>query len=42
MNFIQEEENKNFDQVYKKEFFNLIASDKISLWRSIPDTRDPL
>ncbi|CAF5217111.1 unnamed protein product, partial [Rotaria magnacalcarata] len=26
----------------KKEFFNLRASDKISLWRSIPDTRDGL
>jgi polypeptide N-acetylgalactosaminyltransferase len=24
----------------KKEFFNLRASDKVSLWRSIPDTRD--
>ena len=26
----------------KKEFFNLRASDKVSLWRSIPDSRDPL
>jgi hypothetical protein len=26
----------------KKEFFNLRASEKISLWRSIPDTRDVL
>jgi hypothetical protein len=26
----------------KKEFFNLRASDKVSLWRSIPDTRDGL
>ncbi|CAF0715034.1 unnamed protein product [Brachionus calyciflorus] len=34
------EESKNLDEIYKKEFFNLIASDKISLWRSIPDTRD--
>ena len=24
----------------KKEFFNLRASDKVSLWRSIPDSRD--
>jgi hypothetical protein len=26
----------------KKEFFNLRASDKISLWRSVPDSRDQL
>jgi hypothetical protein len=26
----------------KKEFFSLRASDKVSLWRSIPDTRDQL
>ena len=26
----------------KKEFFNLRASEKISLWRSIPDTRDSM
>jgi hypothetical protein len=26
----------------KKEFFNLRASEKISLWRSIPDSRDGL
>ncbi|CAF3858812.1 unnamed protein product [Rotaria sp. Silwood2] len=36
------EESKNLDAVMKKEFFNLRASDKISLWRSIPDTRDSL
>ncbi|CAF4748072.1 unnamed protein product [Rotaria socialis] len=36
------EESKNLDAVMKKEFFNLRASDKISLWRSIPDTRDQL
>ncbi|CAF1161265.1 unnamed protein product [Rotaria sp. Silwood1] len=36
------EESQNLDAVMKKEFFNLRASDKISLWRSIPDTRDQL
>ncbi|CAF0774469.1 unnamed protein product [Adineta steineri] len=36
------DESKNLDAVMKKEFFNLRASDKISLWRSIPDTRDEL
>ncbi|CAF1111639.1 unnamed protein product [Rotaria sordida] len=36
------EESKNLDVVMKKEFFNLRASDKISLWRSLPDTRDQL
>jgi len=36
------EESKNLDEVMKKEFFNLRASDKISLWRTIPDTRDVL
>ncbi|CAF1553477.1 unnamed protein product [Rotaria magnacalcarata] len=36
------EESKGLDEVMKKEFFNLRASDKISLWRSIPDTRDGL
>ncbi|CAF1122170.1 unnamed protein product [Adineta ricciae] len=33
-------ESKDLQQVLAKEFFNLRASDKISLWRSIPDTRD--
>lgn len=28
------------DDVYKKEFFNLRASDKISLWRTVPDVRE--
>ncbi|CAF1460935.1 unnamed protein product [Rotaria sp. Silwood1] len=36
------EESKDLDAIMKKEFFNLRASDKISLWRSIPDTRDSL
>ncbi|CAF1081248.1 unnamed protein product [Rotaria sordida] len=41
-NIGQAEESKNLDVVMKKEFFNLRASDKISLWRSLPDTRDQL
>jgi hypothetical protein len=28
------------EEIYKKEFFNLKASEKISLWRSLPDVRD--
>jgi hypothetical protein len=36
------DESKNLDAVMKKEFFNVRASDKISLWRTIPDTRDVL
>ncbi|CAF3989699.1 unnamed protein product, partial [Adineta steineri] len=36
------DESKDLDAVMKKEFFNLRASDKISLWRSIPDTRHEL
>jgi hypothetical protein len=40
--FFQAEESKDLDLVMKKEFFNLRASDKISLWRSVPDTRDGL
>ena len=38
----QPEESKGLDEVLKKEFFNLRASEKISLWRSVPDTRDAL
>ena len=34
------EEGVDIDEVYKKEFFNLRASDKISLWRSLPDMRN--
>jgi polypeptide N-acetylgalactosaminyltransferase len=37
--FLNEEEKKGIDDVYKKEFFNLRASDKVSLWRSLPDVR---
>lgn len=37
---LTEEESKGIDEIYKKEFFNLRASDKISLWRSVPDVRD--
>ncbi|CAF1256559.1 unnamed protein product [Adineta steineri] len=36
------DKSKDLDAVMKKEFFNLRASDKISLWRSIPDTRHEL
>ena len=39
--FLNSEESKGIEEVYKKEFFNLRASDKISLWRSIPDSRFP-
>jgi hypothetical protein len=28
------------EKLYKKEAFNIIASDKISLQRSVPDVRD--
>ena len=38
--FLQANESKDLQQILAKEFFNLRASDKISLWRSIPDTRD--
>ncbi|UJR37273.1 hypothetical protein I4U23_029982 [Adineta vaga] len=34
------DESKGLEEIVKKEFFNLRASDKVSLWRSIPDTRD--
>lgn len=36
------EEGRLAEEVMKKEAFNLMASDKISLNRSIPDSRDPL
>jgi hypothetical protein len=42
LGLFQEDESKGLDAVMKKEFFNLRASDKVSLWRSIPDTRDQL
>ncbi|XP_071454511.1 polypeptide N-acetylgalactosaminyltransferase 1 isoform X2 [Hetaerina americana] len=35
-------EAKLADKIMKKEAFNIILSDKISLTRSIPDSRDPL
>ncbi len=38
--YLTDEENKGIEEVYKKEFFNLRVSDKVSLWRSIPDARD--
>lgn len=36
------EEAKLVDAAMKKEAFNIIASDRISLNRSVPDSRDPL
>lgn len=36
------EEGRVAEEVMKKEAFNLIASDKISLNRTVPDSRDPL
>ena len=35
------EEQKEADRLFKKEAFNIIASDKIALDRSIRDNRDP-
>lgn len=39
--FHQKEEQVGIEEVYAKEFFNLRVSDKISLWRSLPDMRHP-
>ncbi|XP_066977133.1 probable N-acetylgalactosaminyltransferase 9 isoform X2 [Macrobrachium rosenbergii] len=36
------EEGRLAEEVMKKEAFNLIASDKVSLNRTVPDSRDPL
>lgn len=36
------DEKTKADELMKKWFFNIIASDKISVDRSIPDTRDNL
>lgn len=35
------EEQELSEKLFKKEAFNIIASDKISLQRSVPDVRDP-
>ena len=37
---LEGEEKKLADSLFKKEAFNIIASDKIALDRSIPDVRD--
>ena len=39
---LKAQEEIGIDEVYKKEFFNLRASDKISLWRTLPDFRNPV
>ncbi|XP_046388816.1 polypeptide N-acetylgalactosaminyltransferase 1 isoform X2 [Ischnura elegans] len=39
---LEGEEAKLAEKVMKKEAFNIILSDKISLTRSVPDSRDPL
>ncbi|KAI3382044.1 hypothetical protein SNEBB_005943 [Seison nebaliae] len=36
---LQESEKVNLTAIQKKEFFNLIASDKVSLWRDVRDAR---
>ncbi|VDI62464.1 Hypothetical predicted protein, partial [Mytilus galloprovincialis] len=38
---LEGEEKALGEKLYKKEAFNIIASDKISLQRSVPDVRDP-
>jgi hypothetical protein len=35
------EERVGLAEIEKKEFFNLVASDKVSLWRSLKDVREP-
>lgn len=35
------EEKQEADRLFEKEAFNIVASDKIALDRTIPDTRDP-
>ena len=35
------EEKEKADSLFEKEAFNIIASDKISLERSVKDVRDP-
>jgi hypothetical protein len=35
----KDDEKRIYDILFKKEFFNSIASDKISLWRRLPDHR---
>ena len=40
--YLDEKESKERREDIKKEGFNIVASDRISLMRSIPDVRDPL
>ncbi|XP_064647767.1 probable N-acetylgalactosaminyltransferase 9 isoform X1 [Lineus longissimus] len=40
--FLSGEEKIRADALFKKEAFNIVASDKISLERTLPDNRDPL
>jgi hypothetical protein len=37
--FLNKVESDGIEEMYNKEFFNLKASEKISLWRTIPDMR---
>ncbi|XP_055346582.1 LOW QUALITY PROTEIN: probable N-acetylgalactosaminyltransferase 9 [Paramacrobiotus metropolitanus] len=38
---LTKDEQEQADALFKKEAFNIIASDKISLQRTVPDVRDP-
>jgi len=37
--YLAADEQVGIEEIYKKEFFNLRASDKVSLWRALPDMR---
>ena len=36
------DEQKKADSLFKKEAFNIVASDKVALDRSVNDVRDPM
>lgn len=38
---LSSEDQKQADALFKKEAFNIIASDKVALDRSVKDVRDP-